>query len=255
MTGLGEVVFDVAQTLPGGQRDKLVAVLRGGDGPGPLTKQQALAVAAGPDFAVMVGRLFRRWHKQPEVSAAGLALAIEAAGRACDRDRDRSIRPVWTGPDAGQPVRLTASVMAEVIDSAQRELLVISFAAYKIPQVLARLEAAAHRGVVVDIVLETAEDSGGALSFDQLPAFAALDGVRVWHWPADKRPEAGGSLHAKAIVADDVIALVTSANLTQYALANNIELGLLARDSAAASGITAHIAGLMRQGFLARFDA
>ena len=188
------------------------------------------------------------------MSAAGLALALEAAGEACDRDRDRSIRPVWTGPDAGQPVRLTASVMAEVIASAKRRLLVISFAAYRIPQVLAGLEAAAQRGVTVDIVLETAEDSGGALSFDQLPAFAELDGVRVWHWPADKRPPAGGSLHAKALVSDDDVVLVTSANLTGHALANNIELGLLAHDRSAASGITTHVAGLMREGFLVRFD-
>lgn len=254
MTDLGEIVLDVAQTLPRGQRDKLVAILGGGSGPNPLIKQQALTISAGPEFATMVGRLFRRWGKEPKVSAAGLALAVEAAGHACDLDRDRSVRPVWSGPDAGQPVRLTASVMAEVIDAAKRRLLVVSFAAYKIPQVMAGLEAAAQRGVVVDIVLETAEDSGGALSFDQLPAFARLVEVRVWHWPGHMRPEAGGSLHAKAIVADDEVALVTSANLTGHALSHNIELGLLARDRSAASGITSHVDGLMREGFLVRFD-
>jgi hypothetical protein len=109
MTDLGDVVLDVAHTLPKGQRNKLVAVLRSADGPSPLTKHHILAIAAGPEFATMVGRLFRRWDKEPAVSAAGLALAIEAAGAACDRDRDRSVRPVWTGPDAGQPVRLTGS--------------------------------------------------------------------------------------------------------------------------------------------------
>lgn len=253
MSDLGDDILDVARTLPRGQRDKLVAILRNEGGPRLSTKQQILAVSAGPDFAAMVGRLFRRWGKAPDVSAAGLALAIEAAGQACDRDHERSVRPVWTGPDAGQPVRLTASVMAEVIDAAQRQLLVISFAAYKIPQVLAGLEAAAQRGVIVDIVLETAEDSGGALSFDQLPAFARLDRVRVWHWPADQRPQAGGSLHAKAIVADSEVALVTSANLTGHALAYNIELGLLVRDRVAAKDIEAHVDGLRRRGILEQF--
>lgn len=254
MTDLGAVALHLAQTLPKGQRDKLVTVVRVGGAPKASIKHQALAISAGPEFAAMIGRLFRRWEKEPEVSAAGLALALEVAGDACDLDRGRTLRPVWTGPDAGKPVRLTAAVMAEVIDAAQQKLLVISFAAYKIPQVLTGLKAAAKRGVMVDIVLETAEDSGGALTFDQLPAFAQLDGVRVWHWPADKRPAAGGSLHAKAIVADDKIALVTSANLTGHALAHNIELGLLARDPLAANGITAHVAGLMHQGVLARFD-
>jgi len=255
MTKLGELVLEIARNLPRGQRDKLVVVLRGGAGPTASSKHQALSVSAGPEFAGIVGRLFRYWGDEPGVSAAGLALAIETAGEACDRDRDRRIRPVWTGPDAGQPVRLTASVIAQVIDAAQRQLLVISFAAYKIPQVLAGLEAAAKRGVIVDIVLETAEDSGGALSFDQLPAFARLAGVRVWHWPADQRPAAGGSLHAKAIVADDEVALVTSANLTGHALTHNIELGLLAHDDVVARGITAHVAGLMREGILIRFGA
>ena len=254
MTGLEEIVLSVAQTLPKGQREKLVAVLREADGPDAAAKQQALGVAAGPGFAAMVGRLFRRWEQAPDVSGAGLVLAIEVGGKACDRDRHRSVRPVWTGPDAGQPVRLTASVMAEVIDAAEHRLLVISFAAYKIPQVLDRLEAAAQRGVIVDIVLESGKDKGGTLSFDQLPAFTRLDRVRVWHWPPDKRPDAGGSLHAKAIVADDAVALVTSANLTGHALANNIELGLLARDPSAAGDITAHVAGLMREGILMRVE-
>lgn len=254
MTDLEELILSVADTLPKGQREKLVAVLCGADGPSAATRQQALAVAAGPDFAAKVVRLFRGWETQPDVSGAGLGLAIAVGGKACDRDRHRSVRPVWTGPDAGRPVRLTASVMAEIIDAAQHRLLVISFAAYKIPQVLAGLEAAAQRGVIVDIVLETAEDSGGALSFDQLPAFIRLERVRVWHWPADKRPKAGGSLHAKAIIADDAVALVTSANLTGHALAHNIELGLLARDPSAASDIAAHVAGLMRAGVLARVD-
>ncbi len=157
---------------------------------------------------------------------------------------------VGVRPSAGH---LGDLAVAEAGD--QDRLLVISFAAYKIPQVLDGLAAAAYRGVIVDIVLETAKDKGGALSFDQLPAFTRLDRVRVWHWPPDKRPQACGSLHAKAIVADDAVALVTSANLTGHALAHNIELGLLVHDRAAASGIAAHVAGLMREGTLARVDA
>lgn len=114
-------------------------------------------------------------------------------------------------------------MLAGVIADAQRRLAVVSFAASKVPQVLAALEAAAHRGVQVDVILETAEDSSGALSFDELRAFVELEHVRVWHWPHDKRPAGGGSLHAKALVADGAVALVTSANLTERALAAQIE--------------------------------
>jgi len=56
--------------------------------------------------------------------------------------------------------------------------------------------------------------------------------VRLWHWPTDRRPvlEHGhAALHAKAAVADDYLAFVTSANLTGHALSENIELGVLLR--------------------------
>jgi putative cardiolipin synthase len=76
----------------------------------------------------------------------------------------------------------------------------------------------------------------------------------VWHWPTDHRPPEGGTLHAKAVVADGRVALVTSANLTGRALSDNIELGLLVHDAATADEITAHIAGLMRTGILARVE-
>jgi phosphatidylserine/phosphatidylglycerophosphate/cardiolipin synthase-like enzyme len=198
--------------------------------------------------------LLAQWNEHPKIHGAGIALALEAAGAAADADRAREIRPVWTGPDAGLPVRLTAGVLAELIAGAKHRLTVISFAAYKIPHVLLALEAAARRGVEVDVVLETARDSAGALSFDQLPAFTKLEQVRVWHWPANQRPPEGGSLHAKAIVADGENALITSANLTERALAHNIELGILLRDRYAASEIEAHLDGLRRAGVLIRAD-
>jgi phosphatidylserine/phosphatidylglycerophosphate/cardiolipin synthase-like enzyme len=68
------------------------------------------------------------------------------------------------------------------------------------------------------------------------------------------RPPEGGSLHAKALVADGDVALVTSANLTGHAMKHNIELGLLVTDRAAATAIVAHVDGLARQGVLARID-
>lgn len=66
---------------------------------------------------------------------------------------------------------------------------------------------------------------------------------RFWssEWPGSRRPsvyydpralEEGGRgvLHAKAVVAAEVAALVTSANLTEAALDHNIELGHLVHD-------------------------
>jgi hypothetical protein len=63
-------------------------------------------------------------------------------------------------------------------------------------------------------------------------------------WPGSSRPSMfydpralyaegpGGVLHAKAVVADDEVAFITSANLTEAALDRNIELGALILDRA-----------------------
>jgi phosphatidylserine/phosphatidylglycerophosphate/cardiolipin synthase-like enzyme len=57
-------------------------------------------------------------------------------------------------------------------------------------------------------------------------------------------------LHAKAIVADDEVVLVTSANLTEAAFDRNIEVGLLVRDRALALSVSSHFRGLIDRGLL-----
>jgi phosphatidylserine/phosphatidylglycerophosphate/cardiolipin synthase-like enzyme len=150
-------------------------------------------------------------------------------------------------------VRLTRAVVEEVIGAAEQQLLVISFAAYRVPVIVDALVAATGRGVQLDLVLETAADSAGKLTFDSLNAFAELEHTRIWHWPSARRPklESGSAvLHAKAIVADAKLAFVTSANLTGHAIAYNIELGLLVRSAEAAGRIDGYVRGLMECGDL-----
>ena len=69
------------------------------------------------------------------------------------------------------------------------------------------------------------------------------------------RWEDGAALHAKAVVADRSVALVTSANFTAHALTRNIELGLLIRDDRVAGGIDAHVRERMQRDVLRRIAA
>ena len=85
---------------------------------------------------------------------------------------------------------------------------------------------------------------------DLVARFAA----RLWNheWPGERRPDVfydprsvaddapGAVLHAKAIVADDRAAFVTSANLTEAAFDRNIEVGVLTRDAALAAALARH---------------
>ena len=59
-----------------------------------------------------------------------------------------------------------------------------------------------------------------------------------------------GVLHAKAVVIDDEVVFVTSANLTEAALDRNIELGLLVRDRALAANVAMHFQTLIERGLL-----
>jgi len=60
----------------------------------------------------------------------------------------------------------------------------------------------------------------------------------------------GGILHAKAVIADDEAAFVTSANLTEAAFDRNIEVGVLTRDHAFAASLARHFGTLIERGLL-----
>jgi phosphatidylserine/phosphatidylglycerophosphate/cardiolipin synthase-like enzyme len=57
-------------------------------------------------------------------------------------------------------------------------------------------------------------------------------------------------LHAKAVVTDDEVVFITSANLTEAAFDRNIEAGLLVRDRALAVSVSSHFRGLIDRGLL-----
>jgi putative cardiolipin synthase len=119
---------------------------------------------------------------------------------------------------ASVTARLTSGVAVEVIRSADTSLLIASFAAHGARDVVTEVARAIDRGVRVDLLLEESTQASAA--------FAALPReVRVWH-----RVETSGVLHAKLIAADRHTAFLGSANITDRALTDNIELGLVLRD-------------------------
>ena len=182
-----------------------------------------------------------------------VALALTAALHAARRERARqSVDIVWTGPETREvPVRLTRAALMDVIRSATGRLVLVSFAAYRVREVCAEVEAVSDRGADVRLVLEDE-------SMDSAAAFSSLRGrAGFWVRPADKRPAlvAGhASLHAKAAVADDHTALVTSANLTGHGIGSNMELGLLVRGGPVPARLAAHLSELMDGGTLVRID-
>jgi phosphatidylserine/phosphatidylglycerophosphate/cardiolipin synthase-like enzyme len=148
----------------------------------------------------------------------------------------------------------TAGTTSQIIGSARQSLIIVAFAAYRVPDVSSALAKAAARGVDVRMVLETVADSGGKLTFDAAAAFGGLAGVAsFWVWPADKRALPGGghaAMHAKAAIADEHTALVTSANLTGAAQDYNMELGILLNGGPIPRRLAHHYRALMAAGIL-----
>jgi phosphatidylserine/phosphatidylglycerophosphate/cardiolipin synthase-like enzyme len=200
-----------------------------------------------------IDELIHEWRRTcPELSGDGLSIAIRAAAIARRDERaEQRIDPVWSGPDTPEiAVRSTREALIEVIRTARHRLIVVSFAAYKVQAVVSELVAAADGGVDVRLVLETTEDSAGYLKLDAAAAFVELKGrASFWIWPGDRRP-ANAKLHAKAAIADGHAALVGSANLTEVALGDSMELGLLVRGGSIPRRLDSHFMALMERGDL-----
>lgn len=211
-------------------------------------------------FTARTLHLLEAWDRSAgHLDGVAMAMALRAAALVvASREHDaEQLEVVWTGPaPQGVPARLTSAVIADVAASAKSNLTLLSYAAYKVPTVVDALQAASERGVTVDLVLESEAGSGGKLRFDARNAFGELAGdARIWEWPAGHRPQlqkGHAVLHAKAVLADEATAFVTSANLTGLGLDENIELGLLVRGGPTPRRIVRYVRGLMDEGVLVR---
>ncbi|MBL8196186.1 MAG: hypothetical protein JNM06_20515 [Blastocatellia bacterium] len=200
----------------------------------------------------VISELFKYWkNEKVRLSSREVAIALSTA-KYCDEiiSSNLAMELVWTGPNVGVPMRRTDQALLEIINEATKELIIISFAVYKIPELVKALKLAINRGVNVKMIVETPETSEGKISFgigsldDEL-----LKRLTIFVWPLDKRitNEEGkyGSLHVKCAVADEKKLLISSANLTQYALTLNMEMGLLVHNKALATQVIEHISNLI----------
>ncbi|WP_328728729.1 DISARM system phospholipase D-like protein DrmC [Streptomyces griseoaurantiacus] len=212
--------------------------------------ERALARASGPEdpsllrfvaaqqaagLAERLRQIVAAWRREaPGMPGAALAFALATAR---ELPRPLPAVPVVTGPlSPATPARLTSSVVLDVVRSAKSSLLLCSFAAHGVDSLMTEVAAAVRRGVQVDLLLE--ETTRAAAAFSGLPPE-----IRIWH-----RTAATGVLHAKLIAADRHTAFLGSANLTDRALKENIELGVIIRDTAEVAPLVDHFQWLIAPG-------
>jgi phosphatidylserine/phosphatidylglycerophosphate/cardiolipin synthase-like enzyme len=222
---------------------------------------KAIEIIVQPDLRRRVLAFLHDWQRHcPDVSAASVALALLAAAETAAHYRHfQQLELVWTGPDSQViPLRRTDQALLQLIREARQTLHIVSFAVYKADNIAQALVEATRRGVAIAIYLETASASEGKMSFDTVRALgeAVTRRARLYVWPKEKRPltEDGrfGSLHAKVALADGRTMLISSANLTGYAMTLNMEMGLLVRGGAAPSQVEQHLLRLVEQGVFQR---
>lgn len=223
-----------------------------------LTRGRVLELVNQPELRHDLEQLLSLWQNtKPWLDGSAISLGLLSAA---ENERSHRLEPtldlVWTGPSSQFiPLRRTDQALLQVIAEAHHRILLVSFAVYKISAAVEALAAAAARGVQITLCLESPQESEGRLAYDNLKAFGALpDRCQVLIWPLDKRPRnvtgKPAALHAKLALADGHVLLLSSANLTEYALQMNMELGLLIRGGKIPGQVESHFQELLRRGEL-----
>lgn len=189
---------------------------------------------------------------------------------------EETLALVWSGPDEGaSAARDTAQVLTELVESAERSVLIAGYAFERRSGAMVALaRVMAERSVHVALYLdpdqimrrkERLHDSLEAYVEAAIGRFVARNfekGAPLPEIYVDRRvldAESFGedgfprvSLHAKCVVVDDARALVTSANFTERGEKRNVEAGVLVRDVGFASGLAGQFRRLGSLGAMVR---
>ncbi|HVS64946.1 MAG TPA: DISARM system phospholipase D-like protein DrmC [Thermoanaerobaculia bacterium] len=197
----------------------------------------------------------------PEATIAVLQ-AVAAERRA---KHGPELELVWTGPEASvSHSRSSAVVLRRLFEQAQRTVLIGGYAFDHGAELFAPLHGMmTERGVETEIFLDLREIAKPGVE----PEAFARDRIQHFlrhNWPFEGRKpviyydprtaQRGASLHAKCVVVDGKVSLITSANFTDRGQTRNLELGVLIRDRGFAETLVGQWRGLVAQGIVRRYE-
>lgn len=192
---------------------------------------------------------------------------------------------VWTGEDPGvSHSRYTRVVLPELFARAQRHILIAGYAFDQGAEVLGKLHEALARGVTCDLFvdidqqLERLKGEARRQRLDWAALTAPLSNLHdpaargravialffrllwpfgdprpaIWFDPRTAERFTEVSLHAKCVVVDHELTLITSANFTGRGQTRNLEAGVTIEDRAFAASLERQWSNLMQAGLLER---
>jgi cardiolipin synthase len=201
--------------------------------------------------------------KREAMTWEALATSIEVCASVRSLwESEQQIELLWSGPSPANSVaaRRIDQALYDMISAAKRDILIVTFAAYRIRLLTEALSLAIRRRLCVRLILEFEETSQNQLSMDALKAFPTdlIGQAEIYYWPLGARQinELGrpGKLHAKVAIVDDQ-ALMSSANLTDDAFNRNLELGALFSGGEIPGRLRAHFEDLISSGTLVRWTS
>ena len=159
-----------------------------------------------------------------------LCLEVAKAARNHAKQNTDKCDLIWTGPiQFPIPARSTLGVIKEMINEANKSVTIVGYRIedYAEP-IISALYLAAKRNVTVRLVIDKAKKQLSIFRkiwIDwELPEF-------YYREPTEDDPMS--SIHAKMIIVDSNILLITSANLTYHGLSSNLEIGVKIRGKTA----------------------
>jgi phosphatidylserine/phosphatidylglycerophosphate/cardiolipin synthase-like enzyme len=189
-----------------------------------------------------------------------IAVAREAAV-----DPGKIMQLVLSGPEVpGVATSDTAATMRTLIAEAAQEILLVGYAVHHVGDLFEPLatKMASNESLKVLFCLDISRRLGDTSLDSEIVRRFCRD-FREKHWPWPNVPrlyydpralsenfERHSSLHAKCVVADRNVALITSANFTQAAQQRNIEVGVLIRYIPLIERLCVYFQGLIANGQL-----
>jgi phosphatidylserine/phosphatidylglycerophosphate/cardiolipin synthase-like enzyme len=189
------------------------------------------------------------------------------SGRQLEASGVPKVDLVWTGPGgSGTSNRDTAVVVRELFASATRSVLIAGFAVHHGREIFKQLafRMTERPQLEVRMFLNIARALRDTTITEQLIG-RFVNEFRREHWSGTRYPviyydpralaideKKRTSLHAKCIVVDGAISLVTSANFTEAAQQRNVEVGALVTDEQFSKALVEQFDGMIRAGAVQR---
>lgn len=257
-------MLDAIHNLSVATLRSLAASFRGG----PLAlglSRHAIAQVIGPQAAAVHANL-EELQKQG-MALTHIALLLDAIAQARERapDPQHLFELVLSGPEvAGVPTADTAATLQTLIENAQAEILLVGYTVHNgkklFKRLAERMEVTPALRVVfcLDIARKSTDTS---LASETVRRFGREFVTK--HWPGKRLPEVfydpralaetweeRASLHAKCVIVDRRVAIITSANFTEAAQRKNIEAGVLIRHEPLVTRLSDYFGALRNSGQL-----